>query len=79
MREDDASVRARVQGVLALSEHTATSGGIHCVPGFCDALPAWAAANADYRNDSSLVAVPLATGGGAIQRTVSIFCIVSHS
>ncbi len=38
----------RIQGVLALSDHTATSGGFHCVPAFCTHWQAWAAANEEY-------------------------------
>ena len=48
----------RIQGVLALSDHTATSGGFHCVPGFCAQWQMWAAANEEYRSDADLVAVP---------------------
>lgn len=49
---------ARIQGVLALSEHTQSSGGFHCVPGFCRHWKQWAAHNEEYRMGSGLVAVP---------------------
>lgn len=49
----------RIQAVLAISEHTASSGGFHCVPGFCSQFRGWAAANeAAHQEDGSLVAVP---------------------
>jgi ectoine hydroxylase-related dioxygenase (phytanoyl-CoA dioxygenase family) len=50
---------ARIQGVLALSDHTDTSGGFHCVPGFGAAhWQVWADANKEYRTDGDLIAVP---------------------
>lgn len=48
----------RIQGVLALSDHTDTTGGFHCIPSFCAHWQAWAAANEEYRMDADLVAVP---------------------
>lgn len=48
----------RIQAVLALSDHTSTSGGFHCIPGFCGQFHRWAKENAEFRMDSELVAVP---------------------
>ena len=45
----------RVQGVVALSEHTATSGGFHCIPGFHKRLRDWAAVHKERRSPKSLI------------------------
>eukprot|EP01052_Picozoa_sp_SAG31_P028679 SAG31_NODE_2789_length_5089_cov_4.516433_1_plen_400_part_00 len=60
----------RVQGVLAISDHTAASGGFHCVPGFAKYWKAWAAAHEEYASNSELVAVP--TGNVIRQHLVRI-------
>lgn len=48
----------RIQAVLAISEHTESSGGFHCVPGFCPHMQQWAAAHEEYRTGSDLISVP---------------------
>jgi ectoine hydroxylase-related dioxygenase (phytanoyl-CoA dioxygenase family) len=45
----------RVQGVVAVSDHTATSGGFHCIPGFQHKLAEWADINADRKSRKTLV------------------------
>lgn len=48
----------RVQGVLALTDHTETSGGFHCVPGFPPYLPIWAQKNKKLQKTGCLIDVP---------------------
>jgi hypothetical protein len=45
----------RVQGVVALSTHTKTSGGFHCIPGFHKVIGEWAEANQNRQSNSVLV------------------------
>jgi len=37
----------RVQALITLSDHTATSGGFHCIPGFTHYFKTWGAKNQD--------------------------------
>jgi len=48
----------RVQGVLALSDHTANSGGFHCIPGFTHCFNQWAKLNQHRRSEGSLIDFP---------------------
>lgn len=48
----------RVQGVLALSDHTATSGGFHCIPGFPPYLTTWAKEHANITSNGCLIDIP---------------------
>jgi len=48
---------ARIQAVLAISDHRLDTGGFHCVPGFCRHWQAWAQANMAF-TDAGLVTVP---------------------
>lgn len=48
----------RVQGVLAISDHTENSGGFHCVPGFAPQWKAWGEANKASKRTGALVDVP---------------------
>jgi len=49
---------ARVQGLVALSDFTNTSGGFHCVPGFVNFFKDWANRHQDIRSPGGLVEVP---------------------
>jgi len=48
----------RIQGVIAISEHTPTSGGFHCVPGFPSQWKGWAKANKKGYMRNPLIDVP---------------------
>eukprot|EP01108_Squamamoeba_japonica_P005264 TRINITY_DN4133_c0_g1_i1.p1 TRINITY_DN4133_c0_g1~~TRINITY_DN4133_c0_g1_i1.p1 ORF type:complete len:333 (+),score=83.56 TRINITY_DN4133_c0_g1_i1:1166-2164(+) len=47
---------SRIQGVLTLSEHTATSGGFHCVPGFVKHFGAYAVKHPQKYDAGDLIA-----------------------
>lgn len=51
----------RVQGVVALSNHSDTSGGFHCIPGFHKKLSEWARANSSRVKASPGCLIDLAT------------------
>jgi len=45
----------RIQSLITLSNHTTTSGGFHCIPGFTHYFKTWAKKNLHNQDDGSLV------------------------
>ena len=48
---------ARIQALVAISNHTKTSGGFHCLPGFHQKFGAYAAAHLADRREGDLIDV----------------------
>jgi len=48
----------RIQAIIAITDHTATSGGFHCIPGFTHYWKTWAKENSDLRTYNCLVNFP---------------------
>lgn len=48
----------RVQALLTLTNHTLTSGGFHCIPGFTHYFKTWASNNMDLKEYDCLVNFP---------------------
>jgi hypothetical protein len=48
----EGATSTKVQGLIALSDSTATTGGFHCVPGFHKKIVAWATENPEKRGKS---------------------------
>jgi len=45
----------RVQSLFTLTDHTTTSGGFHCIPGFTHYFKTWAEKNIENREDGCLI------------------------
>jgi len=48
----------RIQSIIALTDHTATSGGFHCIPGFTHYFKTWAEEHEEIKKYDCLVNFP---------------------